>query len=55
MKTFKSGSVELMHMDCMEYMCGLPDKAFDLAIVDPPYGSGDIARPHARAKGTYKK
>jgi site-specific DNA-methyltransferase (adenine-specific) len=38
MKTFKSGSVELMHMDCMEYMRGLPDKAFDLAIVDPPYG-----------------
>ena len=38
MKTFKSGSVELLHMDCMEYMCGLPDKAFDLAIVDPPYG-----------------
>ena len=25
-------------MDCMEYMRGLPDKAFDLAIVDPPYG-----------------
>lgn len=23
--------------DCMEYMRGLPDKAFDLAIVDPPY------------------
>lgn len=22
----------------MEYMAGLPDKAFDLAIVDPPYG-----------------
>lgn len=24
----------------MEYMKGLPDKAFDLAIVDPPYGLG---------------
>jgi tRNA G10 N-methylase Trm11 len=22
----------------MDYMRGLPDKAFDLAIVDPPYG-----------------
>ncbi len=31
-------SVELLHCDCMEYMAGLPDKAFDLAIVDPPYG-----------------
>jgi len=30
----------LLHMDCMEYMRGLPDKAFDLAIVDPPYGLG---------------
>ena len=25
-------------MDCMEYMRTLPDKYFDLAIVDPPYG-----------------
>ena len=25
-------------MDCMEYMKSLPDNAFDLAIVDPPYG-----------------
>lgn len=24
----------------MTYMAGLPDKAFDLAIVDPPYGIG---------------
>lgn len=32
--------IELLHTDCMEYMRGLPDKAFDLAIVDPPYGIG---------------
>lgn len=25
-------------VDCMEYMKTLPDKAFDLAVVDPPYG-----------------
>lgn len=25
------------NMDCMEYMRSLPDKAFDLAVVDPPY------------------
>lgn len=31
-------SVELLHMDCMDYMKTLPDNAFDLAIVDPPYG-----------------
>ena len=31
-------TVELLNIDCMEYMRTLPDKAFDLAIVDPPYG-----------------
>ena len=29
--------IELLHIDAMEYMKGLPDKAFELAIVDPPY------------------
>lgn len=28
------------NIDCMEYMRTLPDKAFDLAVVDPPYGGG---------------
>lgn len=28
------------HMDCMEYMRRIPDKYFDLAVVDPPYGIG---------------
>lgn len=32
--------IELLNVDCMAYMRGLPDKAFDLAIVDPPYGIG---------------
>lgn len=31
-------SIELLNIDCMEYMATLPDAAFDLAIVDPPYG-----------------
>lgn len=26
------------NVDCVEYMATLPDKAFDLAVVDPPYG-----------------
>ena len=26
--------------DCMEYMKSLPDKYFDLAVCDPPYGDG---------------
>ena len=29
------------NMDCMEGMKQFPDKYFDLAIVDPPYGIGD--------------
>ena len=32
--------IELLHIDCMAYMATLPDKAFNLAIVDPPYGIG---------------
>lgn len=31
------GNAELHLIDCMDYMRGLPDKAFELAIVDPPY------------------
>ena len=34
----KIGNIELLNMDCMEYMKTVPDKHFDLAIVDPPYG-----------------
>nr|DAN38627.1 MAG TPA: adenine specific DNA methyltransferase [Caudoviricetes sp.]DAX99550.1 MAG TPA: adenine specific DNA methyltransferase [Caudoviricetes sp.] len=29
---------KVYNMDCMEYMKSIPDKFFDLAIVDPPYG-----------------
>ena len=29
---------DVFNMDCMEYMRTLPDKFFDLAIADPPYG-----------------
>lgn len=34
-------SVELLNMDCMDYMKELPDNDFELAIVDPPYGIGE--------------
>jgi site-specific DNA-methyltransferase (adenine-specific) len=30
--------MELLNEDCMEVMARYPDKYFDLAIVDPPYG-----------------
>ena len=29
-----------MNCDCMDYLRSLPDKAFDIAVVDPPYGAG---------------
>jgi len=29
---------EIYNVDCLEYMRSLPDNAFDLAVVDPPYG-----------------
>ena len=29
---------EVYNCDCLEYMKGLPDKYFSLAIADPPYG-----------------
>ncbi len=35
-----TNDIELIHGDCMDYMAGLPDNAFELAIVDPPYGIG---------------
>jgi site-specific DNA-methyltransferase (adenine-specific) len=41
MKTIQVGKAALIHGDCMEYMSTLQDKAFDLAVVDPPYGIGE--------------
>ena len=36
---------EVKCCDCMDYMAQFPDKYFDLAIVDPPYGI-DFAKTH---------
>lgn len=30
-------TVELLNIDCMEYMAAQPDNSFDLAITSPPY------------------
>lgn len=54
------------NMDCMEGMKQFPDKYFDLAIVDPPYGinigsaamgAGGGVAPHRNrsAKGAINK
>lgn len=38
------GNITLHHGDCMDVLKELPDEAFDLAIVDPPYYSGPERR-----------
>lgn len=38
-------------MDCMSYMATLPDKEFDLAIVDPPYGIGNFVQTSGNVRG----
>ena len=37
--------ITLYNCDCMEYMKDIPDKYYDLAIVDPPYGIGISSNP----------
>lgn len=38
-----------LNIDCMEYMKTIPDKYFDLAVVDPPYGIGISSNPVRQA------
>ncbi|MBD5280380.1 MAG: site-specific DNA-methyltransferase [Bacteroides sp.] len=38
------GNITLQLGDCMDILPSLPDKSFDLAIVDPPYFSGPERR-----------
>jgi len=50
-------AVELLNMDCMSYMASLKDNAFDLAIVDPPYGiniNSSMGRRKGDKKSNYK-
>lgn len=45
---------EVFNEDCMAVMARYPDKYFDLAVVDPPYGI-DINMNMGRKKGKRKK
>ena len=40
---------KLYNEDCLEAMKSIPDKYFDLAIVDPPYGIGISSNPVRQA------
>lgn len=50
----KTGKLEITNEDCMELMKRYPDKYFELAIVDPPYGIG-IAEHFAEEKHSNTK
>ena len=55
MKTDKTRS---FNMDCIDFMQTLPDKFYDLAIVDPPYGINiniSIGRRKGDKKSDYHK
>lgn len=50
-QTVVQEGITLVNGDCMEYMRGLPDGAFELSVCDPPYGIGeDGAKNHTRGK-----
>lgn len=63
-KKEKRGGICFYNVDCIEFMKSKPDKFYDLAIVDPPYGigavewmgkdSGNKRKNSATKKGTYK-
>lgn len=46
-----SSEIRLYNQDCMEAMKQMPDKAFDLAIVDPPYGDTLVQGGYCSGKG----
>jgi len=48
------GDINLHLGDCMEAMAKMPDNAYDLAIVDPPYGIGESGGDKKRNRG-YKR
>ena len=47
--------INIMNGDCMEYMAGLPDNAYELAIVDPPYGIGAGKMTMGSGRHDFKK
>jgi len=47
--------IELHNIDCMEYLATLEDNAFELAIVDPPYGLDITNQSQGKVGGVAKK
>jgi site-specific DNA-methyltransferase (adenine-specific) len=44
----KQDKTRSFNIDCIEFMQNVPDKFYDLAIVDPPYGIGEDGRKGVR-------
>ena len=48
--------IEITNEDCMELLRRTPDKFYDIALVDPPYGIGeDGLKNHSRSKASKAK
>lgn len=45
MKCYQYGNIRMFNGDCMEFMANVPDKHYELAIVDPPYGIKRDGKP----------
>jgi len=48
------GKATLWNVNCMTYMATLPDKAFSLAICDPPYGMKELGEQTGGKKGIFE-
>ena len=58
MKIEQLNKIKCINGDCMDWMKNIPDKYFDLAIVDPPYGiniSINMGRRKGDKNSTYHK
>jgi site-specific DNA-methyltransferase (adenine-specific) len=50
----EQADITIINGDCMEGMKEMPDKAFELAIVDPPYREENQPTKDMRARGSMK-
>jgi len=48
---FEQHKNKIIHADCNDIMATIPNKFFELAIVDPPYGIGLNSFGNGRRKG----
>jgi site-specific DNA-methyltransferase (adenine-specific) len=52
---YQHENIKILQGDCMDLLKGTPDKWFDLAIVDPPYGIGFDGEVQEMANNNSKK